>query len=215
MKLHATFYLFALAATSLAAPSEFVGVKAELISEAETIVPGQTFTVALSLKHKAGYHTYWINPGMVGYATSLSWELPGGFKAGEVQWPVPERCKMVGYNAHGYNGDTLLLVDISAPESLPEGPVTLKAKGGWMACGRGARECCNVGFKEFTLNLKSGRTKEWNEDVREAIAGVRRGFPRPVDGWEHSCERVGEHLILKVKGTAGLPLKQADEIYFY
>lgn len=202
-------------ATCSAAASEFVGVKIELISEAKTIVPGQTFTVALSLKHEEGYHTYWDNPGMVGFATSLAWDLPDGFTAGEIQWQVPERCQMVGYNAHGYNGDTLLLVDISAPESLADSPVILKAKGSWMACGRKPGECCNVGYKDFTLNLNAGHSKEWNESVREEIARAKSEIPPPLEGWEQSCTRIGEQIELKLRNKAGHPLKDADGIYFY
>lgn len=213
---HTSLCLFAAITTCAAASPKIVGVKPELFSEAKTIAAGQTFTVALSLKHEKGYHTYWDNPGTVGFATSLKWDLPEGFAAGEIQWQVPERCEMVTiYNSHGYAGDTLLLVDITAPESLPDSPVVLKAEGAWMACGAEPGECCNVGFKDFTLTLNTGLESEWNESAREEIAEARRKLPRPIEGWDHSCKRIGDHLVLEVKSTAGLSLKAAEDIYFY
>ncbi|HJM62115.1 MAG: hypothetical protein CMN05_11745 [Roseibacillus sp.] len=213
MNLHPALFLSATVAICTAAPTSFVGVRPDLISEAKTIVPGQTFTVALSLKHAKTYHTYWVNPGTVGFATSLQWELPEGFTAGEIQWQVPERCKMVIYNAHGYNHDTLLLVDITAPDPLPKEPIILKAKGAWMACG--PKRCCNLGFKEFTLQLPGGKNTEWDESVRKQISDARLRLPRPISGWEYSCKRNGNQFVLKIRNSAGHPLIAADEIYFY
>jgi DsbC/DsbD-like thiol-disulfide interchange protein len=196
-----------------AALPEVVGVKSELISEVRAIAPGQTFTVALSLEHEETYHTYWVNPGIVGFATSLKWTLPEGFTDGDIQWQVPERCQMVGYNAHGYGSDTLLLVDITAPDPLPEGSVTLQAQGAWMACC--PARCCNLAFQDFTLNLKVKRQTEWNAEARDRIAGARGRFPQPAEGWEYSCKRVGDHLVLKAKSPPGLAITSAPEIYFY
>src|SRR5262245_49489670 len=63
-------------------------VQASLVAADVSVQPGRPFTVALRLVHDPHWHTYWINPG-TGYATSLAWTLPEGFKAGDIQWPVP------------------------------------------------------------------------------------------------------------------------------
>lgn len=206
-------FLAVLSAEGGVLPLKPVGVDARLVSEAETIVPGQTFTVALSLKHEEGFHTYWTNPGIVGIATVLNWTLPEGFTAGEIQWQVPERVIMVVYNAHGYNGDAMLLVDITAPEVLPQGPVTLKAGGAWMACAQ--KSCCNVGYQELEVTVNTGKKIEWNEEVRARIKEARGKLPKPIEGWEYSASRAGDKIILKVKNKEGLPVSVVKGVYFY
>src|SRR5690349_11855167 len=54
-------------------------VDAELVSEVESIQPGQPFWVALRLKMEEHWHTYWQNPGDSGLATKITWNLPEGF----------------------------------------------------------------------------------------------------------------------------------------
>lgn len=196
-----------------AASMRLVGVDAKLVSEAKTIVAGQTFTIALSLKHKDEYHTYWKNPGTVGVATMLDWVLPPGFTAGEIQWQVPERVTMVIYNTHGYANDTWLLVDITAPKELPEGDYSLKARAAWMTCAE--KNCCNVAFQDLQVSVKAGSEKQWNEPVRKKIAAARSKLPKPLSGWTYSAAREGEWVTLKVKSDKGLAVEVKDKLYFY
>ncbi len=190
-------------------------LKHGLLSEVKTIAPGQTFTVALFLDHDDDFHTYWQNPGTVGLATSLKWELPAGFKAGPIQWQAPEKVKMVSYDAHGYNSDATLLVDITAPETLPEGGVELKAKAIWMVCGPEPKLCCNMGFKNLSLPLQTSTSKEWDADGRARIQKARLRIPQVLDGWEHGAKRMGEKVLLTVRNTKGMPVSSDDDLYFY
>lgn len=190
-------------------------LKHGLFSEVKTIAPGQTFTVALFLDHDDDFHTYWQNPGTVGLATSLKWELPAGFKAGPIQWQAPEKVKMVSYDAHGYNSDATLLVDITAPETLPEGGVELKAKAIWMVCGPEPKLCCNMGFKNLSLPLQTSTSKEWDDDGRARIQEARTKIPQVLDGWEHGAKRMGEKVVLTVRNTKGMPVSSDDDLYFY
>src|SRR5580700_6467224 len=66
-------------------------VKAELVPEAQSIAPGQRLWVDLHLTMAPGWHTYWRNPGDSGLPTEIAWQLPAGFTAGAIAWPVPER----------------------------------------------------------------------------------------------------------------------------
>lgn len=196
-----------------AASMNLVGVDAKLVSEVKTIVPGQTFTVALSLTHKDEYHTYWKNPGTVGVATMLNWDLPEGFTASEIKWQVPERVTMVIYNTHGYAKDTLLLVDITAPETLLAGSYTLKARAAWMTCAK--KSCCNVAFQDLQLKVQAGVKREWNDAPRDAIATAREKLPKSIKGWKITATRSGDKITLRVKSEKGLPLQLDDALYFY
>ena len=91
------------------------GVRARLLSEAVAIIPGQNFTVAFTLFHQPGFHTYWKNPGTVGMPTNIQWELPKGFEAGKLVWQPPERSKMFKYDVYGYETNATLLTEIQAP----------------------------------------------------------------------------------------------------
>jgi DsbC/DsbD-like thiol-disulfide interchange protein len=190
-------------------------LKHRLLSEVKTVAPGQTFTVALFLDHDEDFHTYWQNPGTVGLATSLKWELPSGFKAGPIQWQAPEKVKMVTYDAHGYNCDATLLVDITAPETLSEDGVELKAKAVWMVCGPEPKLCCNMGFKNLSLELKTSISTEWDEVDRSRIQEARKRIPQVLDGWEHGAKRMGEKVVLTVWNTMGMPVSSDDDLYFY
>src|SRR4051812_1086989 len=63
-------------------------VQASLVAADASVQPGKPVTVALRFVHDPHWHTYWLNPG-TGLATSLTWTLPAGWKAGEIQWPAP------------------------------------------------------------------------------------------------------------------------------
>ncbi|PAW60040.1 MAG: hypothetical protein B9S37_11230, partial [Verrucomicrobiia bacterium Tous-C3TDCM] len=60
-----------------------------LLSEVKSIAPGQKFSVALALTHQEGWHSYYKNPGGIEDSPSITWKLPAGFQAGEMQWPTP------------------------------------------------------------------------------------------------------------------------------
>src|SRR5438046_9554872 len=65
--------------------------QARLILSAEAARPGETVTAGVLLKMPPGWHTYWRNSGDSGAPTKIDWQLPVGIKAGEIQWPVPEK----------------------------------------------------------------------------------------------------------------------------
>jgi DsbC/DsbD-like thiol-disulfide interchange protein len=125
------------------------GLELKLVSDVETISPGKSFTVGLNLRHKEGFHSYWKNPGIVGMPTALSWNLPDGFSAGDIQWPHPEKTLMSGHPCHGYERDVTLLVTISPPAVLPKEKVTLRVSAQWMACAAQ----CFPGFEKFQITF--------------------------------------------------------------
>jgi thiol:disulfide interchange protein DsbD len=125
---------------------------AELIPETTTVQPGQPFDVALHLHSDPGWHTYWINPGDAGLATTITWTLPSGFTAGPIQWPTPEKHNMGPLITYGYEGDVYLLTTITPPKAdLPQ-HFDVKAHAEWLVC----QEECIPGKAELTLPLDSG-----------------------------------------------------------
>jgi len=127
-------------------------VTAELIPENTSVQQGKPFDVALHLHTDPGWHTYWINPGDAGLATTIKWTLPPGFTAGPIQWPTPEKHAMGPLVTYGYDGDVYLLTTITPPKGdLPQ-HFDLKATARWLVC----EEECIPGKAELTLPMDSG-----------------------------------------------------------
>jgi thiol:disulfide interchange protein len=110
-------------------------VKARLVSEVSAVAPGQSFWVALEFNIRDGWHTYWRNPGDSGQATTLKWQLPPGFTAGDIVWTTPHRFELPPLVNYGYAKHAVHLVKITAPRDLKPGtPIVLSAKAGWLVC---------------------------------------------------------------------------------
>src|SRR5271170_1981160 len=110
-------------------------VKARLISEVDSIAPGQTIWVALEFNIRDGWHTYWRNPGDSGLATTLRWTLPAGVTAGGIVWTAPHRFDIPPLVNYGYARHAMHLVPITAARDLKAGaPVELAAQANWLVC---------------------------------------------------------------------------------
>ncbi len=124
-------------------------VKVTLASESATVSPGQSFWVAVQQKISPGWHTYWVNPGDAGEQMVLDWRLPDGFKAGDIQWPLPDVQPVATLTNYGYSGEAWFLVRMQAPETLQGERVTLAATARWLAC----ENVCIPEQSEISLTL--------------------------------------------------------------
>src|SRR5436189_3488190 len=94
-------------------------VKAELLADANAIVPGKPFTIGLLLRMAPRWHTYWAFSGDAGLPTELKWKLPSGWKVGEIQWPIPLKTIDPGdIETYGYENEVLLMQEITSPQKL-------------------------------------------------------------------------------------------------
>lgn len=175
-------------------------IKIALVSDSKAVVPGETFTVAIHQELKPGYHTYWRNPGTIGLPTGIEWDLPDGFKAGEIQWPIPQMTKMAAYHVWGYEKEALLLVDITAPKTLSSGgSVTIKGKATWMCCGKQ----CHPGFEDLSLTLPVGAMPKLDTMWKKPFELVRRQQPRASDAWKITCKATGDSYTLSLSAKKG------------
>lgn len=152
---------------------EAPGLAIDLITENRSVTAGESFTVGLHIHHFPGFHTYWKNPGMVGFPSDMAWELPEGFVASEIRWPYPERTHMAEYPCYGYERDITLLVTITPPSVLTGKSATLVAKARWMACSKG----CFPGFQDFKLTLPVTTTALPDHTARALIEEARKQLP--------------------------------------
>ncbi len=129
-------------------------VSVSLVSEKPYLVAGENARFALKIVPDEGWHTYWKNPGDTGLASQLSWQLPKGFRAGELEWPVPERIDYQGATNYGYHEETWLFTSLSIPLTMDDErqlPVelTLNALAQWLVC----KEICIPGSADLFLNV--------------------------------------------------------------
>lgn len=188
----------------------------ELVSDVTSIQPGKPFYAGLHLRHKEGYHTYWKFPGIVGVPTAIKWDLPRGWKVGDIEWPEPKRVFMFKIRAQGYHGEHILPVRITPPEKLTEGgTVTLTGKASWMCCSRE----CTPGFKDLALTLPvSGTEPAPDKRWTKLFAQSRASMPQPITGWETRATVNGDKVTLRITPQTVELKKQAalvKDLFFF
>lgn len=186
---------------------------AQLISEVRSIEPGKPFTVGVLMKMDEHWHIYWKNPGDAGIPPKIQWDLPEGFTAGEIQWPVPEKISTPPLMCFGYEGSALLMVDILPPKNLPLGEtVTLKAKLDWLECS----DICLPGKGDVSLTLPvSPKALGLPSPLHtEIVTQAKKTLPEKSDEWDISVSRDEKALHLKFAKKSP-PVTLPTEAFFF
>ena len=179
----------ALAAQETIAAAKPGSVAVELVSEIVAIVPGKPFWVGLRMRHDAHWHTYWRNPGDAGTPTTLAWALPRGFRAGEIEWPFPERLQRGPLASFGYQGEVLLPVLIFPPRELA-GKSTLGVDARWLECN----DNCIPRQARLTLTLPGGARTPAPGSQTAAFALARERLVRAAAGLSATARIRGESV---------------------
>jgi thiol:disulfide interchange protein DsbD len=132
-------------------------VQARLVADTTAIVPGKSFRVGLVLEMAPRWHSYWKYAGDAGIPTSLAWQLPAGFTAGPLEWPLPgAEIEPGDIEVYGYGDEVMLLQTITPPAQLPPGEVELRADAAWLVCA----DLCIPGKAALSLKLPVAATAE-------------------------------------------------------
>lgn len=175
-------------------------VQASLLADVNAAVPGKPFTVGLLLRMVPHWHTYWKFPGDAGIPTEIKWNLPPGWKVGEIQWPIPLRLDEPGdIQIYGYHDEVLLLQEMTPPSLLTDATVKLAAEANWLVC----EKICIPGSVKVQLDLPvAGQNTPANEEM---FSRFRRSLPQ---NWPDpkiaraSWKRNGAELLLSVESAA-------------
>jgi thiol:disulfide interchange protein len=133
-----------------------------LVADTAEVEPGRAFTVGIRFKLEEGWHLYWLFPGDSGAAPQVEWELPPGFEAGPIQWPLPHLLRAEGdLFTNVYEEEVMLPVEVRPPVAVPATPFVLKAKLKWYVC----KETCLPGAEEVSLELKAGKAAPANGEL--------------------------------------------------
>ena len=150
-------------------------VEARLLADVASISPGQPFTAGLLLKMAPGWHSYWQFAGDAGLPTELKWQLPDGWTAGPIQWPVPLKVDEPGdIQVYGYHDEVMLLVQLTPPPRIATASVHLAAEASWLVC----EKICIPGGAKLQLDLPVGGPG--SPANTELFAKYRERLPRPL-----------------------------------
>ncbi|HVG51736.1 MAG TPA: protein-disulfide reductase DsbD domain-containing protein [Xanthobacteraceae bacterium] len=150
-------------------------VTATLLSDRNTVTPGERFQVALVQNIAKGWHTYWANPGDSGEPTRIEWSLPTGVTAGDIQWPAPKAIPVDPLVNFGFDGTIFLIVDVTAPrDAKPSDTLALKATATWLVC----EKICIPEEGAFTLELSVGETPVVDARAEQRLATARAALPK-------------------------------------
>ena len=187
-------------------------VKARLVSEVSAIAPGQSFWVDLDLNIRDGWHTYWRNPGDSGQATTLKWQLPPGFTAGDIVWTTPHRFELPPLVNYGYAKHATHLVNITAPRDLKAGaPVLLSAKASWLVCS----DVCIPEDADLQLKLPVNGAAGAVDPADAALFTDARGeLPSPQFAATTARIQNGQ-LVISLGKEWGAALSQITSLAFF
>ena len=171
--------LVAVVPAAVAGPQAADLVKVDLIAEPAAIRAGEPFWVGIRLKMQEHWHTYWRNPGDSGEPTSVTWRLPQGFAAGELAWPAPVPIRVGPVASYGYEGEAVLLTQITPPRDLRPGAGSeIAAQVSYLVC----EKICIPGEANVALTLPSVPAADnamTNAATRDAFVQARARLPQP------------------------------------
>jgi len=105
-------------------------VSASLLAQDLSVQPNHPLTVVVRLEHRPAWHTFWVNAG-ARLPTSIVWDLPAGWSAGAIQWPVPTVIKNPSNEiiGQGYSDVADLAVTLAVPKYVKVGEIaSLRAR---------------------------------------------------------------------------------------
>jgi thiol:disulfide interchange protein/DsbC/DsbD-like thiol-disulfide interchange protein len=179
-------------------------VRAELLLEKPSIAPGESFDVALRLRMKDGWHTYWKHPGDSGEPTDIRWNLPPGFTAGDIRWPYPQKISLDPLTTYGYEGEVMLLVPFKAAgDAKPGTAARVTADVHWMVC----EKICIPEDVTLALDVPIGEGPVVpTEPAASAFASARAKLPVPADGWKIAASEQDKQFVLRIDPPQGVVL---------
>lgn len=180
------------------APTTTSHAVATLLTDRDSHAPGQELRLALRLRLKPGWHTYWKNPGDAGAPPTLDLALPAGLTAGPLEFPAPIRMVEGPLVTYGYTGDVILPLTITGDT----GPIALSATAAWLAC----KDICVPEEARFTLAIPAGT----GAPGKQAGLFTDLALPRPSPFPAH----IGPDGMLTLDG-AGLSAATVQSAEFF
>ncbi len=141
-------FLSLFSAHAMAEPPKFV--EARLYSPVTATGKADVVNLALELKLKPKWDTYWRTPGDAGLPPDLDFKGSGNFKSFTLQYPLPHRLTISGLDNNVYTEEVTFPVTVAV--ATPGAPLDLKLKLSLLVCN----EICVPEKHELTFSLPAG-----------------------------------------------------------
>jgi len=174
------------------------GIDPELVAEGPA-PPGGEVDLAIHMRTNPGWHGYWLNPGDAGLPMDMKWQLPPGFAAAPLRYPVPGRLEIAGLMNYVYERDYAVLARLTVPADA-HGIVPIRAEAHWLAC---TDRICVPEQGELTLDLPVGA----GAPNRAQFDQWRRALPRPLATPAHFAI-AGDKLRIAIPLPASVAVDQ-------
>lgn len=179
-----------------------------LISEQDAAAAGKSFWVGIDLRMDAGWHVYWQNPGDSGLAPKIKWQLSQDIKAGDIQWPYPERLNLGPLTSFGYEHEVLLPVPVTIDADFQSQAINLHGQVNWLTC----REECIPGKAEVNLSIPLVKDASGSFNAFKPIFDhARQDLPKSIASITSYAMLDGNQWRLDIQ----VPLKHEGKIIFY
>jgi thiol:disulfide interchange protein DsbD len=171
-------------------------VRLNLLAEHGAAIPGTTLWLGLRFELTPHWHIYWRNPGDSGEAPRVDWQLPVGWRAGDIQWPTPQRIPVGPLVNYGYEDSVTLVVPIAVPPEQVAGvPVDISADVNWLVC----REECIPQDARLQITLPVTQAGD-RPDPTNFFDDVRAQWPVAAPG-HAGYLREDHELTLRIDAT--------------
>jgi len=169
--------------------------KVSLVAEDSAVTAGRTLWLGVVFDLEKGWHTYWVNPGDSGEPPKIQWQLPPGFRAGAIRWPVPSRLGSGTIIDYGYEGSLLLAVPVQVPADYTAGkPISLSAQIRYLACS----DVCIPATAHPTLTIPSATSG--GAAAKGEFADARSHWPKAMPAnWKARTTDAGDHFVLSIE----------------
>lgn len=184
--------------------------------------PGEALSLGLRFELEPEWHVYWINPGDSGEPPKIkALDLPEGWRAEGIQWPLPERVQTGPVINFAYSGEILLPFAVQIPADQAPGEYAISAEVTWLVC----KEDCIPGkatlSQTVTVQPAGSPPPGGASELAQAFAAARASLPwggpegadsRPGRGDAH-FSREGDAITLAVRAP-GLPTAALERFRF-
>lgn len=171
-------------------------VEAQLVADHSSVAQGQTFRLALHQDIEPGWHTYWRNPGDSGDRTRITLSLPDDWQISEFYWPEPGLYSLGPLRNYGYSDEVTLPLDVTVPETMPDGPFLIRAEASWLVCA----DICIPEEASFELLINIGET-ELNPESARLISPAFGQLPQLDPSIQSGLSLQNETLFLTVTSS--------------
>lgn len=181
-------------------------VSVELISEFDTVAPGDAAMLGVRFRIEKDWHLYWLNPGETGLPPGFEFEAPEWLTIGEPRWPAPRRHEMPGPLVDFiFEKELVVLFPMQvAPEAPIGAEAEIRLNSDWLVC---RTECLmGAGRAARTIRVASDSSRA---PAARVIDEWRAKLPRRLDEVRDPPAQVtwrGDELVIEAPGADSITL---------